>query len=552
MAGSEIAQQIEQTADHYPPNVYNLLGFFSTLQTSSDSLSSQYIPLSQIPFVAKNLKTFAIGLIPPSSNITGRTLDRSATTGSVLGEATAQASSGGAISGFADDVRSRALALAQTYIGLSTGPATEERYRNLLADPTIDTRATQDALINQASCAPMVRAWFRELGVQAPELSNPYKWAAAPADVLAIAKRANARIDKGGRFTQTPQPGDIYYITGSAQHMGVIQSVEGSAESGEFVTTDISGGQYVPDGKGNPYAYKGIAVAKRVWKRDDDRESPTYGLWYVKRSDGLDMVGAGPDYRGREVGALIDINKVLADVPTPTSSGVPLNVFWQKDGAKNAQTVNEQLAKTAGTSVSKAQLGEQLTNVQKAVAIATKAAIDQMADTPPLRMLVNPASFKVSSEKLISDGNWGRNGPIIEHWGEQQDKIEGSGKVAGFYAIDTGGGALGSVGNSPGLTRMARNLSLSYQNFLSLYFLYRNNAGIWLPDPTSPQTSQSTNLSLVGSVYIFYDGILYIGSFDSFTITETDMAPFTVEYNFSFTVRAQFLMDPQVQIPPHQ
>ena len=125
-------------------------------------------------------------------------------------------------------------------------------------------------------------------------------------------------------------------------------------------------------------------------------------------------------------------------------------------------------------------------------------------------------------------------------------------KVAGFYAIDTGGGALGSVGNSPGLTRMARNLSLSYQNFLSLYFLYRNNAGIWLPDPTSPQTSQSTNLSLVGSVYIFYDGILYIGSFDSFTITETDMAPFTVEYNFSFTVRAQFLMDPQVQIPPHQ
>ena len=66
MAGGEIAQQIEQTADHYPPNVYNLLGFFSTLQTSSDSLSSQYIPLSQIPFVAKNLKTFAIGLIPPS------------------------------------------------------------------------------------------------------------------------------------------------------------------------------------------------------------------------------------------------------------------------------------------------------------------------------------------------------------------------------------------------------------------------------------------------------------------------------------------------------
>jgi hypothetical protein len=537
MAGSDIAKQIETAADYYPPNLYSILGLFSSIQTSSDSLATEYIPLSQIPFVAKNLKTFAIGLIPPSANVTGRALDRSATIASTLGGAGAAAD--GAVAGFAEDSRSRALALAQTYIGLSTNPATVGRYRSLLADLSIDTVATQTSLINQASCAPVVRSWFRELGVQAPELSNPYVSAAAPADVLAIAKRAGARMDRFGHFNQTPQPGDVYYITGSAQHMGIIQSVQGTAESGKFTTVDISGGQQLgSDGHGN--VYKGVAIATRTWERDNDPESPTYHAWFVKRADGFDIVGEGDDPRGRKVGALIDIEKVLQDVPV---SAVPQNVLWQKDGKDNAQAAAKQLSKTSGTGIDPADLGKQFTELQQAVSKAIKAAIDQMAQTPPLRMLVNPTSFKVGSEKIVSDGSWGRNGPIVEHWGEQQDKIEGSGKVAGFYAIDASGGALGSSGNSPGLTRMARNVSLAYQNFLSLYLLYRNNAGIWLPDPTSPQTAQTANLTLIGSVYIFYDNILYVGSFESFTITETDTEPFTVEYSFSFSVRTQFVLD---------
>ncbi len=537
MATNDIAKQIETAADFYPPSLYSALGLFSSIQTSTDNLSAEYVPLSQIPFVAKNLKTFAIGLIPPSANVTGRTLDRSATIAATLGSAGSSAD--GAVAGFAEDMRSRALALAQTYIGLSTNPATVGRYRSLLADLSIDTVEAQTALINQASCAPTVRSWFRELGVKAPELSNPYKWAAAPADVLAIAGRAGARIDRLGRFGQTPQPGDVYYITGSAQHMGIIESVEGSAASGNFKTVDISGGQQLgSDGHGT--VYKGIKTATRLWKREDDVESPDFGSWYVKREDGLDLVGEGEDPRGRKVGALIDIEKVLQDVPV---SDVPQNIFWQKDGKDNAQAAAQQLSKTAGTGIDPADLGKQFTELQQAVSKATKAAIDQMAGTPPLRMLVNPTAFKVGSEKIVSDGNWGRNGPIVEHWGEQQDKIEGTGKVAGFYAIDASGGALGSSGNSPGLTRMARNVSLAYQNFLSLYLIYRNNAGIWLPDPTSPQTSQTSNLTLMGSVYIFYDSILYVGSFESFTITETDMEPFTVEYSFSFSVRAQFVLD---------
>src|SRR5262249_39000774 len=158
---------------------------------------------------------------PPSANVTGRTLDRSASL--------APFAPGGTATGvtLATDLRDKALGLAKTYEGLSTKGATAERYRNFLADPSIDTRETQDALVNQASCAPTVRAWFRELGVQAPELQAPYRWSMAPADVMAIANRANARLDKFGRFSQAPQPGDVYYIIGPEQHMGIITSVTG-------------------------------------------------------------------------------------------------------------------------------------------------------------------------------------------------------------------------------------------------------------------------------------------------------------------------------------
>jgi hypothetical protein len=164
---------------------------------------------------------------------------------------------------------------------------------------------------------------------------------------------------------------------------------------------------------------------------------------------------------------------------------------------------------------------------------STAEAIERMKATPPLRMLVNPSSFKVSKEKVISDGTWTRTGNIIHHWGDNQDKIEGSGKVAAFFTSEIGMSTLG-------LNRSARNWSKGYQNFLSLYLLYRNNAAIYATDPGA---KDRTFISLVGSIYIYYDGTLYIGSFDSFNITEDAGAPFTLEYSFSFTVRAWYLLD---------
>ncbi len=210
--------------------------------------------------------------------------------------------------------------------------------------------------------------------------------------------------------------------------------------------------------------------------------------------------------------------------------------YWAGLGAKNAGEASKTISKTADKDLNQTGLGKRFLDAQQSVIKSLQAALKQMADTPPLRMLVNPASFRVSGEKILSDGNWGRNGPIIEHWGDGQDKIEASGKVAAFYSLDAHG-----VG--PGLNRTARQYSKSYQNFLSQWLIYKNNGGIWLPDPIDTNSSKKTNLVLAGSVYLYYDDTLYVGSFDNITITENETAPFTLEYSFAFTARATFTLD---------
>jgi GH24 family phage-related lysozyme (muramidase) len=228
---------------------------------------------------------------------------------------------------------------------------------------------------------------------------------------------------------------------------------------------------------------------------------------------------------------------------------------WKGTGSPNYAQAQQNLTNLANNNLNTSNLGQSFLQAQSAMITATQQAIQQMANTPPLKMLVNPTSFKLSAEKIIADGDWGRNGPIVEQWGEAQDKLEASGKVAAFYSLDVGGtGAAGGVYGGPGITRIARQYSAAYQNFLSLWLLYKNNGALWINpmafSPMSPNTgtaspaaSQATNLSVLGSIYLYYDNILYIGSFDNFNLTESETAPYTLEYNFSFTVRATFLLD---------
>lgn len=147
-----------------------------------------------------------------------------------------------------------------------------------------------------------------------------------------------------------------------------------------------------------------------------------------------------------------------------------------------------------------------------------------MKDLPPLFMYINPTSFSQSREHIVSDGNKVREGFSIEFWGQQQMSISASGSVGAFYVNSTD--ALGR--KSGGLAVGAREGSYAYQQFLSLYQIYRNNGYVY---------NTSKKIALVGAVSIFYDGVIYTGSFNSFSITHDEDNPFTLSYNFDFTVR---------------
>lgn len=214
---------------------------------------------------------------------------------------------------------------------------------------------------------------------------------------------------------------------------------------------------------------------------------------------------------------------------------------YQEQGSDAAKDAAKDAEEAAGKDERKKPTAEDFLRAQKRMENATNEAINRIKATPPLKMLVNPTSFKPSSEKIVSDSNRSRSHHIIEHWGEQQEKIDGSGKLLGFYTQDQNG-------PGPGITRTARHYSVSYQNFMSLFLLYKSNGGVWLQDFFETRADKDAmNLSALGSIYIYYDNILYIGSFDSLNTSEADTAPYTLEYTFSFIVRASFLLDRQLE-----
>ena len=538
-----ILGQIETQADYYAPNVYaGLLTFFSNLSLERDSLDSEFIPLSAVDKRARNPKLFVVGVLPPSVGVTGILLDRSATSGTT-----------GVVT-----------TTTTTQIPGSGEVPVEESQPDLVPLQTVGGQdlpliaKTANGKFNAVPPPWMVSASNNFINGLQPEI-QPH---AKKLIELCAAEGITIAVSSGPR---SPAEQDLNYSKG--------RNFPGPPPLGQ------PGNQIVTDARGTPptslhqagWAFDVLVVSETTPKKGkpkvafaqpDPPEDILQKIGALGKSLGLEW---GGDWKKKDkphfqwTGGLrqyqiLPPNNQRPQPPPPVGTAiVPDNqpsTTWQTNGAPAAMESRKQLDKIATTQITvTTDLGKRFQDAQRAQIIATQRALENMRNTPPLRMLVNPRSFTVSGEKITSDGNWGRNGPIIEHWGNQQDKISGSGQVAGFYSMISSKVTNAPAG-SPGLTRMARNFSKGYQNFLSLYLLYRNNAGLYLADFG---VEKRLNLSVVGTVYIYYDNILYLGSFDSFNVTEDDTKPFTLEYSFDFTVRATFLLDnPPEQIRRNQ
>lgn len=532
---NSISDQINQSADFYQPAVYELLSFYQSLSLEADPMDGQFIPMTTVqPWEQKRSLFFAVGLLPPASNVTGRLLDRSASIQGLQGSyedlvsenPDPGSSSTGDLPGETGGV--------PTSTPLPVGPTQSD---------SDDFWVQFVVMCNRLGCQPeeLARVIQTESGFN-PAAGYVNRNGETTARGLIQFIRPTATSDRIGMTDE--QYDNLQNTSALDQLQWVERYFKGRAQGrNAFELKAVTiGGFNNPDGSiyngtATEPEFRNAARQRSAYLANQQLDGPP-SKGYITAVD-LNRRMAGKRLasgtQGRINSARRDLGMEVGYVPFQPDEETTES--WQAGGSASANRASKNAAQVANKDLNQTNLGRQFMAQQQAMINAMQQALTQMANTPPLRLLVNPQSFRISCEKIISDGNWGRSGPIIEHWGESQDTIEASGKIAAFYSMD----ALNSSG--PGLNRTARQFSASYQNLLSLWTIYKNNGGVWFPDPLMPSGARAKNLAVVGSVYLYYDHTLYIGSFNTFTLTESETSPFTLEYSFTFSVRATFLLD---------
>lgn len=574
-----IINQIQEAADYYGPLIYQQLSFHSSLELSND-LNTNFIPIAQ---TKANPKLFVVGLIPPTANITGRTLDRSASIANTEGYPDQNLDFTGPSSGASGGLLSP-LGNVPGGIVTATGYSIEQgsgSYTNIKAPPNAGVGPNHGPAVYTHYSIPQLwgtlASAYRDYYGRDPTNTELQLYTAqalhetggnVPNNNFGGIGSSRTPHTSGQSFQANTYAGVRYFTTYPDAHTGAKAfiarvtspnpNVITSAQSGDVLgyVTSLAQTSYYEESSASYYQgvrYRVGLVANGMSKSglilDKGANLP------AQAPNCCAFKETGSQYQSRAGYQKGRRNRFTAN--SPYGADCPLiaevvqpqdgsNPDWSTKGSAAASAARKSDDKTADKiDLNKTELGLQYQNAQKAEAAMTAQALDIMRTIPPLRFLVNPSSFKISSEKIVSDGNFTREGPIIEHWGEQQDKLSFSGKVAAFLAIDTlPSESVENLGGGPGLTRVARQYSASYQNFLSLYLLYRNNGGLYVNTLNDTlQNNLLSRLSLLGSVYIYYDNTMYIGSFDSFNVTENDTNPYSLEYDIEFTVRATFALD---------
>jgi len=144
------------------------------------------------------------------------------------------------------------------------------------------------------------------------------------------------------------------------------------------------------------------------------------------------------------------------------------------------------------------------------------------AKVPSLTMLINPTNLDVTYSPLITETRT-LGGFAHEYWGEQLTSLSATGKTAMF------------LDSEKGLTNKDARLTESYQYFMTLLNIYKNNGkGYFTAFDSNASRANPTKIASFGIVVMIYDGRQYDGSFETFSYTEDSLQPFNLEYSFTF------------------
>jgi len=555
--GTRFYQDLEARAAYLSPETLALLTFSRSLELQPDELSGAFLGVSG---AAPNPKPFIVGLLPPQDAITGKLLDRSASLSRVLqtpipsGEfvrasdpmSGSDSSTPGGIPdqtlptiNDSTDPRINPRALSPSfwdqYVQMCNrlGVDPSELAAVLFAESGFRSGKVNYVLVEgKPTNKPQAKGFnqiIKSVGVKAVGMT-PEEWdemeTYPPEKSLvyteAYFKKSNIKGKKAGaiyasNFGGNNNPDGTSYAS-YAQMDGFLRSKGETPANGSTFT----------DAERSKYFRSPSSQQASITQNPGLVTSGTYGPIIAKDATDKNLspvpvwVASAIDDAKRRVG------NSLGSSPFPASS----STNWAKQGSASAKQANKETAENANKDLNKTELGKRYGEAQRSTILALASAVQAVQNTPPLRLMVNPVSLKVSGTSVL-ETEWSRSGPITQHDGKEPEKLEASGKVAAFFVKDL-------RGPGPGITATAASYSEGYKNFLSLYLIYRNNGRIYQADTDNPATR---GIALVGSVFLYYDGTLYIGAFENFSITRTEENPHGLEYSFSFRVSYSFLLN---------
>lgn len=150
-----------------------------------------------------------------------------------------------------------------------------------------------------------------------------------------------------------------------------------------------------------------------------------------------------------------------------------------------------------------------------------------LPDDLKLVLKVNPKSMSLNYAKNITRIQT-KGGFVEQHWGEGTQAIGFDMVTGGFMRLYTG---MSNV-TSPELTGGSRRETLAYESYLDILSMFHNNGSVYGVDG---------QVALQGSLKLTFDGGVYYGWFNSFSVTESTENP------YQFSMSAEFEVSEEIQ-----
>lgn len=155
--------------------------------------------------------------------------------------------------------------------------------------------------------------------------------------------------------------------------------------------------------------------------------------------------------------------------------------------------------------------------------IAPDGETSLLPDSLKMVLHVNPASMKLAYQKAITRMQM-IGGYVEQHWGDAVHEITFEMATGGFMRLYTGLSNITGGGINTGGTRRE---TIAYDKYLDLLALFHNNGAIY---------DTNGNVAFQGEIKIIFDGGIYFGWFNNFSVTEEASQPYQFKISTAFTV----------------